>query len=246
MAFALAKSGARVGVLDADVYGPSIPLMTKTANPTEQQGDMIVPPMVSGVKFISVAMFNSAKQASILRGPMAAQIVKQFLSQVAWGNLDYLIIDYPPGTGDIQLTISQVAPVTGAVIVTTPQEIALIDVRKAISMFDTLKVPVIGIVETMSYFICDGCEKKHQIFRAGGGTRLSKEYGLPLLGEIPIDALVTEGCDEGRPVVMNEVSSPASLAYTAASGELARQLAMLHSSEGEYLSQFNLVWKEMP
>ena len=119
-------------------------------------------------------MFTDAKQAQMLRGPMVAQIIRQFLTQIEWGDLDYLLIDYPPGTGDIQLTLSQIAPITGAVVVTTPQEVALIDVRKAISMFDTLKVPVLGVVETMSYFVCDGCDKKHYIFKEGGGKKVAK------------------------------------------------------------------------
>jgi ATP-binding protein involved in chromosome partitioning len=172
---------------------------------------------------------------------MAAQIIKQFLSQIAWGELDYLIIDYPPGTGDIQLTISQVAPVTAAIIVTTPQEVALIDVRKAISMFDTLKVPVLGIVETMSYFVCDSCDKKHHIFRTGGGERLAGEYGLPLLGQIPIDPVITAAADEGKAAVY--ASSPAGDAYRAAAGEAARHLSILHTQSPDALQQFSIMWK---
>ena len=140
LAYALAKAGSKVGILDADIYGPSIPLMTGVADPTETEGTMVVPPMVDGVKAISVAMFAQKGGAQLMRGPMTAQIIKQFLTQIAWGELDYLLIDYPPGTGDIQLTLSQMAPISGAVLVTTPQEVALVDVRKAIKMFSTTKV----------------------------------------------------------------------------------------------------------
>ena len=146
LAYALQRLGGRVGLLDADVYGPSIPRMVKISSNAEQQGNIITPPDADGIKVISMGMFTSGDQAAILRGPMAGQIIKQFLTQVQWGELDYLVIDYPPGTGDIQLTISQTAPVTGAVIVTTPQEVSLIDVRKAIGMFKTLKVPVLGVI----------------------------------------------------------------------------------------------------
>jgi ATP-binding protein involved in chromosome partitioning len=242
LAYALAKAGSKVGILDADIYGPSIPLMTKVGNPTESVGNMVSPPEVEGIKIISVSMFGSSNKATILRGPMAAQIIKQFLSQVAWGELDYLIIDYPPGTGDIQLTLSQAAPITGAVIVTTPQEVALIDVRKAINMFETLKVPVLGVVETMSYFVCDGCDKKHYIFRQGGGARVAGEHGLPMLGEIPMDANVTTGSDEGSPVVLNNPDSPAAKAYTAAAGQTAAQLSILNQADTGVLTQFSLEW----
>lgn len=243
LAYALAKAGSKVGILDADVYGPSIPLMTKVGNPSQSIGNMVAPPEVEGIKIISVSMFGSGGKATILRGPMAAQIIKQFLSQVAWGELDYLIIDYPPGTGDIQLTLSQAAPITGAVIVTTPQEVALIDVRKAINMFETLKVPVIGVIETMSYFICDHCDKKHFIFREGGGPRVAGEHGLPMLGQIPIDSNVTTGSDEGTPVVLKDANSPAAKAYITAAGQAAAQLSILNQQDTGVLSHFSLEWQ---
>jgi len=242
LAYALAKTGALVGILDADVYGPSIPLMTKVGAPEQSRDGMILPPKINGIKMISVSMFGSANKAAILRGPMAGQIIKQFLTQVAWEDLDYLIIDYPPGTGDIQLTLSQAAPITGAVIITTPQEVALIDVRKAINMFATLKVPVLGIIETMSYFVCDGCDKRHEIFRAGGGARLAGETGLALLGEIPIDPRVTVGSDEGKPIVTSDENAPAAQAYMAAAGKTAAQLSILHAQDKGVLDHFSVVW----
>ena len=243
LAFALRASGSRVGLLDADVYGPSLPQMTKAGLPKRSEGQMVVPPEVDGVKVISAAMFSSAGQATILRGPMAAQIIKQFLTQVAWGDLDYLVIDYPPGTGDIQLTLSQTAPITGAVIVTTPQEVALIDVRRAINMFQTLKVPVLGVIETMSYFVCDGCTKQHDIFRRGGGARVAGEAGLPLLGEIPLDPTVAVDSDSGLPSVAHSPNSVASAAYRTAAGQVAAQLSILNSRDGAGLLTFVLDWQ---
>ena len=246
LAYALSANGARVGIMDADVYGPSVQLMTKVGEPTKMTADnFVVPPEVDGIKVISVAMFASAGKASILRGPMAAQIIKQFMTQIAWGELDYLIIDYPPGTGDIQLTISQLAPLSGAVIVTTPQEVALIDVRRAISMFETLKVPVLGVIETMSYFVCDGCEKKHHIFRSGGGRRVAGEYGLPILGEIPLEEAVATGGDDGAPIVKLKPESQTAKAYQSAAGSAASQLSILEANDQGALSSFSLTWRTM-
>lgn len=244
LAFALARTGAKVGILDADVYGPSIPKMVKITKPASMAGETtMVPPEADGVKVISSAMFATGERAQILRGPMAGNVAKQFLTQVQWGELDYLVIDYPPGTGDIQLTISQTAPITGAVLVTTPQEVALIDVRKAIDMFKTLKVPVLGVIETMSYFVCDGCDKRHHIFREGGGQRLATEYGVAFLGGIPLDPTVAVGSDEGKPQVVAQPHTLSAKAYTEASGTLARQVSILNARNDGALEQFTLTWK---
>lgn len=242
LAFSLAKSGAKVGLLDADVYGPSIPLMTLVKNPIEQRGDLVVPPEVNGIKIISTAMFSSAKGATILRGPMAASIIRQFLTQVDWGELDYLVIDFPPGTGDIQLTLAQKARISGGVIVTTPQEVALIDVRKAIAMFDVLKVPVIGVVESMSYFVCDDCEKKHHVFGKSGGEKVSKEFGVPFLGGVPLDPKVVDCADNGEPIVVKHTDSVSAKAYSLISGEVARQLSILNMSQEEAVVHFDFQW----
>ena len=242
LAYSLAQSGSKVGLLDADIYGPSLMQMTKVDKPQDTVGEMIVPPVFAGVKIISVAMFTEAGQAQMLRGPMVAQIIRQFLTQIAWGELDYLLIDYPPGTGDIQLTLSQIAPITGAVIVTTPQEVALIDVRKAISMFDTLKVPVLGIAETMSYFVCDGCDKKHYIFKEGGGRRVAEEHGLLLLGEVPIDRQVAEDSDAGKPMVLTSPQSLATKAYEEIAGQVAAQQSIVNLSSTDALTNFKLEW----
>ncbi len=234
LAYALTKAGSKVGLLDADVYGPSIPRMVKISKSAIQDGQVIVPPEADGIKVISMGMFQAGDKAAILRGPMAGTVIKQFLTQVDCGALDYLIIDYPPGTGDIQLTISQPAPVTGAVIVTTPQEVALMDVRKAVSMFTTLKVPILGVIETMSYFVCDGCDKKHFIFRQGGGERLAREFGVALLGQIPIDPAIVQGGDDG---------SPQFAGYVEAAGATAQQLSIINAIDDGALTQFSLVWK---
>ncbi len=243
LAYALQQAGSKVGILDADIYGPSLMQMTKVDKPDQVDGQLIVPPTFAGVKIISVAMFTQAGQAQMLRGPMVAQIIRQFLTQVAWGELDYLIIDYPPGTGDVQLTLSQIAPITGAVAVTTPQEVALIDVRKAISMFDTLKVPVLGVVETMSYFICDNCDKKHFIFREGGGRRVADEHGLPLLGEIPIDPSVSALSDDGKPVVISAADSLVAKAYNEVAGQVAAQQSIVAAQSEGALTHFKLEWQ---
>lgn len=243
LAFALRKSGAKVGLLDADVYGPSIPKMVKIDTKAMMQGDAVVPPERDGIKLLSCGMFNDEDKAAILRGPMAAGLIKQFLTQVNWGELDYLIIDYPPGTGDIQLTLGQLAPISGAVIVTTPQEVALIDVRKAINMFKTMKVPVLGVIETMSYFVCDGCDKKHYLFSKGGGDRLVKEYGVPLLAAIPIDPRIPTGADQGKPLISELPDSLGAKAYSEAAGAVAQQIAILSSHDDGGMSSFSLTWK---
>lgn len=181
----LKAKGYKVGILDADIYGPSISHLYDNPKSVGMENEKLHPAEADGIKLVSMAMFTEASKAAILRGPMAAQVIKQFIGQVYWGELDYLIIDYPPGTGDIQLTLAQSMDISGAIMVTTAAEIALIDVRRAIAMFQNLKVPVLGIVESMSYFVCDGCEKRHAIFGEGGGKTLAKEYALSLLGQIP-------------------------------------------------------------
>lgn len=194
LAVALSLRGAKVGILDADIYGPSIPTMIRISElPKPKEDNWIEPAVGLGIKIVSMAFFISADRAAILRGPMVSGYVAQFLTRVNWGELDYLIIDYPPGTGDIQLTLSQQAPLTGAVITTTPQEISLVDVRRAVAMFETTEVPVLGVCETMSYFVCDGCGKRHDIFRSGGGEKIARIAGISMLATVPIDPTVAEG-----------------------------------------------------
>ena len=240
LALALAQAGSKVGILDADIHGPSIPMMTGVAQPTEQEGKMVVPPMAYGMKIISVEMFTPDGKANIMRGPMTSQIVKQFLTQIAWGELDYLLIDYPPGTGDIQLSLSQIAPLSGAVIVTTPQDVALLDARKAVTMFNTTKVPILGVVETMSYFVCDGCDKQHAIFKEGGGEKVALEHGVPLLSKIPLLPSVAEASDSGKPAVLSD--TPAAKAYKEAASTLASQLSIINMNAAG-LTEFSLDWQ---
>lgn len=243
LAYALAAAGSSVGLLDADVYGPSIPHMTKPDAPSQSNSNLINPPLAGEVKIMSIGLFAGGDKATILRGPMVSGVIKQFLTQVNWGELDYLIIDYPPGTGDIQLTISQTAPITGAVVVTTPQDVALIDVRKAIAMFDTMKVPVLGVVETMSYFVCDGCDKKHHIFRDGGGHRVANEFGVSFLGGIPLEPAVARASDQGVPAIKAAPQSPASKAYTEVAGAVASQVSIIHEAYKDALNYFSIDWQ---
>lgn len=218
LALALHAQGKRVGLMDADIYGPSIPIMMGVP----QVDPQITPfPMDRyGLKLMSMGFIVPATQAVIWRGPMVHKAVSQFLSDISWGELDYLVIDLPPGTGDAQLTLTQTAPLSGAVIVTTPQEVSLIDARKGLEMFKQVRVPVLGIVENMSYFVGeDG--KRYEIFRHGGGRKLANDAGVPLLGEIPIDPRVAECGDTGDPIVRKYPDSPVGKAYL----ELAKIVA---------------------
>ncbi|MCC6750953.1 MAG: Mrp/NBP35 family ATP-binding protein [Deltaproteobacteria bacterium] len=244
LALALRQTGATVGILDADIYGPSVPTMIRMERePAGTSDQRIIPAEGLGLKVISIGFFMPPDRAAILRGPMVSGYVSQFLTGVEWGPLDYLIIDYPPGTGDIQLTLSQQCPITGAVVCTTPQEISLIDVRRGIAMFETTKVPVLGVIETMSYFICDGCNKRHDIFRSGGGERIARRIGVPFLGAVPIDPLVAEDSDTGVPVIVGHPDSPAAKAYRELAGAVAAQLSILNVERGSYLETFSLTWK---
>ncbi len=205
LAAALARDGARVGLVDADVYGPSIPLMMGVARderPKVHKG-RLQPLERWGVKLMSIGFLVDPMQAVIWRGPMASGAVKQFMSDVDWGELDYLVFDLPPGTGDIQLTLVQTIPLTGAVIVTTPQDISLADARKGFVMFEKVHVPILGIIENMSYYICSHCGHREEIFVTGGGRRAADELQVPFLGEIPIFTNIRIAGDTGRPVVMD-------------------------------------------
>lgn len=245
LAAALHQAGRAVGILDADIYGPSLPTMLSVQQEPQIGDDQrIVPALASGMKLVSMGFFVPRGKAAILRGPLVSSYVTQLLTNVEWGALDYLIIDYPPGTGDVQLTLSQQAPITGAVITTTPQEIAVIDARKAIVMFDTTHIPVVGVVETMSYFICDGCDKRHEIFPGGGGARVAEETGVPFLGQVPLDPAVAAGGDEGRPIIAARPESPVAQAYVQIAAALDEQLAILQRERGSYLETFTLEWDQ--
>ncbi len=223
LALALAAQGARAGLLDADIYGPSLPRMMglQGARPTTPDGKTLEPPRGHGLPVMSIGFLVDADQPMAWRGPMATQALSQMLADTRWGPLDYLVVDMPPGTGDIQLTLSQRVPVSGAVIVTTPQEIALLDARKGLQMFRKVGVPVLGIVENMGLHRCPACGHESHIFDAGGGRALAERYGTALLGELPLDASIREQADSGRPTVVADPGSPAAAAYH----EIARRAA---------------------
>ncbi len=222
LALALAHLGRRVGLLDADIYGPSIPIMmgvegvydpNTTAFPLDRYG----------IKLMSMGFLVKPETAMIWRGPMVHKYLTAFLTQIDWGALDYLVIDLPPGTGDAQLTLTQTAPLSGAVIVTTPQDVSLIDARKGLEMFRQVRVPVLGIVENMSYFVAEG-GKRYEIFRHGGGKKLAQEAGVPFLGEIPIDPQVAECGDTGDPIVHKHPDSAVAKAYLTLASTVTAEL----------------------
>src|SRR5687767_3125188 len=208
VAVSLALDGACVGLMDADVYGPNVPIMLGASNAQPVvEGNKLVPIEAHGIKIMSMAFLQPGDKPMIVRGPILHGLVKQFLSDVKWGELDYLIVDMPPGTGDVQLSLAQLVPVQGAVLVTTPQEVALIDVRRALRMFETVAVPVLGVVENMSYFIAPDTGTRYNIFGEGGGGRSEEQYGVPFLGSVPMGIEVREGGDKGVPVVVGQPRS---------------------------------------
>jgi ATP-binding protein involved in chromosome partitioning len=213
LAVALGQLGGRVGLMDADVYGPNIPMMMGVTQPPEQQDGKIKPAESHGVKLISMGFFVPEDTAVVWRGPMIHTAIQQFFRDVVWGELDYLLIDLPPGTGDAQLTISQLVPLTGAITVTTPQEVSLHDVRKGMMMFQKVNVPLLGIIENMSYYVCAHCGTREEIFSHGGGQRAAEKLGIPFLGHIPIDPAIRAGGDSGMPLVVGNPDSPQSKAF---------------------------------
>jgi ATP-binding protein involved in chromosome partitioning len=228
LALALHAQGARVGLLDADIYGPSVALMLGVADgtrPDTRDEKYLVPITVHGIASMSMAYLTTAKTPAVWRGPMAGGALVQMLEQTAWGELDYLIIDMPPGTGDIQLTLSQKASLTGAVIVTTPQDIALLDARKRYRDVQQGHVPVLGVVENMALHTCSQCGHTESVFGADGGERIAAEYGVPLLASLPLARHIREQTDAGRPTVLADPDSAAALAYFAAADALAATLA---------------------
>jgi ATP-binding protein involved in chromosome partitioning len=214
LSLALERIGRRVGLMDSDIYGPSQQMMMGIdEKPYVNETNQIVPIERYGVKVMSLGFLMDVDQPVIWRGPMVMKAVEQFLQDVAWGTLDVLVIDLPPGTGDAQLTLTQKIQLSGAVIVTTPQDVSLIDARKGLAMFQKVNVPVLGIVENMSYFLCPSCGHREEIFKHGGGARTAKQLGVPFLGEIPLDPKVTLGGDAGKPIVAGEPKSQVTEAY---------------------------------
>jgi ATP-binding protein involved in chromosome partitioning len=236
-ALALAADGAKVGVMDADIYGPSQHIMfgvrgERPLMKTVEGKGMIVPLEKFGIRIMSIGLLVDEKNAVVWRGPMASSAIKQFVTEVLWDELDYLVIDMPPGTGDIHLTLLQSVPVTGVIVVTTPQDVALADAKKAIAMFGQaqLKAPIIGLVENMSYFVgMENPDHKYYIFGKDGGKRLAEEYDIPFLGQIPLVQEIREGGDEGRPVMIGE-DNPAKKAFQDFAGNAARSIAMINAN----------------
>ncbi len=221
LAIALAKQGARVGLMDADIYGPNIPRMMGVNAPPPVENEKIIPLQAYGVKIMSLGFMIERDQPAIWRGPIIMKIITQFLRDVQWGELDYFLVDMPPGTGDAQLSLVQATMVHGAIIVTTPQEVASGDALRGAKMFERVAVPVLGIVENMSYFICPHCEHKHRIFGEGGGKNLADELDVPLLGEIPFFSGVLSGGDRGEPIVVSDPDTPAAQALFELAGKLS-------------------------
>ena len=234
LALALSRMGTRVGLLDADIYGPSIPTMLGISGRPNSDGQRITPLERFGVKLMSIGfLLEDEKSAVVWRGPMLHGALLQFLKDVAWGPLDFLLLDLPPGTGDIALTLSQKVRASGAVIVTSTQEVALQDVYKSVSMCQKVGIPILGVVENFSYFVCDGCEKRHELFGAGGGQKIAEYSQAPLLGQIPLTPTVREWGDAGTPVVQASPGSPAARAFV----EVAERLVeSLRAQEGGVVS----------
>jgi ATP-binding protein involved in chromosome partitioning len=227
LAVALAQTGARVGLLDGDIYGPTVPIMMGMEQEGVQAvGERLVPPVAHGVRFMSMGFMAPGDQPLIWRGPMAHKALQQTLLGVDWGELDYLLVDLPPGTGDVHLTLVQTVALTGAVIVSTPQDVGLTISRKTLRMFQQTRVPLLGLVENMSYYVCPHCGQRDDVFGHGGAARASEELGLPFLGEIPLLSSIRKFADSGTPIVMAEPQGPAAKAYREIAGKLAAQVSI--------------------
>lgn len=242
IALALRDTGARVGILDADVYGPSLPLLMGVSERPQSALKRIFPVEGHGVKLMSMGFFLTDGSPVIWRGPMVHGLIRQFLTDVEWGELDYLVIDLPPGTGDAALTLTQQAPISGALIVTTANELSTTDAVKGLRMFEKVNVPVLGVVENMSYFVPpDLPDRRYDIFGKGGGKKIAAELGVEFLGEVPIDPRVAEGGDLGRPILLHAPDSAVAKAFRELAGRVARQLALL-SEKTPAVADANIVW----
>jgi ATP-binding protein involved in chromosome partitioning len=224
LALALKQAGAQVGLVDVDVYGPDVPLMMGAKGRPGMFDNKIIPVEAHGIKIMSIGLLVAEREALVWRGPMIHSAVQQFLRDVSWGPLDYLVFDMPPGTGDAQLSLSQVVPLSGVVMVTTPQDVALLDVRKALGMFRKLNVPILGIVENMSYFIAPDTGHRYDIFGEGGGQRVAEEFGVPLLGQIPLEMETRAGGDAGVPITVGHPDSAQAKAFRAIAAAVAARV----------------------
>lgn len=232
LALALAAEGARVGILDADIYGPSVGMMLGIADgtrPEVKNEKFFMPVQAHGIEAMSMAFLVTEDTPVVWRGPMVSGALQQLLTQTMWNNLDYLVIDMPPGTGDIQLTLAQKVPVTGSVVVTTPQDLALIDAKKGIEMFNKVNIPVLGIVENMAVHICSSCGHSEHLFGEGGGTRVAEQFGVDLLGSLPLSMMIREQADSGSPTVVSEPESQIAMVYRDMARRLAAELSLRNS-----------------
>ena len=226
LAVALARYGGRVGMIDGDVYGPNVPIMLGIDAQLESDGKKIVPAEKHGIRVVSMGFLTKASAPIIWRGPMLHGVVRQFFQDVAWGELDYLVVDMPPGTGDVALSLTQTVPVSGAIVVTTPQAVSVADARRAVGMYRKLEVPALGVIENMSYYACPDCGHESDIFGRGGGDGVASELGVPFLGQIPLYAPIRAGSDEGVPIVMAEPDSPAARAFCQVAERTAAQVSI--------------------
>jgi ATP-binding protein involved in chromosome partitioning len=242
LAVALQRSGARVGLIDADIYGPNIPMMMglpENERPSVNAQEQLIPLESYGVKVISIGFMVDPGKPIIWRGPMLHGVIRQFLGSVQWGELDYLVVDLPPGTGDAPLSLVQSVPLSGAVIVTTPQAVALSDVRRSIAMFNEVRVPILGLVENMSGLDCPHCHKKIELFEGQGGLTLSKEYNVPLLGQVPFDPSVGQSGDKGKPIVIAQPQSAQAQAFLKAAEWVAARVSVLNAGAESPLIQIS-------
>jgi ATP-binding protein involved in chromosome partitioning len=243
LALALRQLGFRVGLLDTDVYGPSIRQMLPEDRLPGQKDDRFIPALSGGVEIMSMAYFRREGEAAMVRAPVANGVIQQFLHKVEWSPLDYLIIDFPPGTGDVQLTLAQQGQIDGAVMVTTPQEVAVLDVRKAMHLFETVKVPILGVLENMSYFLHEDSGQKLHLLGQGGGQRLAQEKGVPLLGEMPLSPALAMSCDQGKPLQLAEPEHPVSVAFLDLARTVDQQLKLMQTQEQEGVGEFEMQWE---
>jgi ATP-binding protein involved in chromosome partitioning len=226
LAIALSQYGGRVAMIDGDIYGPNVPIMLGISTQLTTDGQKIIPAQQYGIQLVSMAFLTGDDAPVIWRGPMLHGVIQQFFREVKWDNIDYLVVDMPPGTGDVALSLSQTVPVSGAVVVTTPQTVSVADTRRAIRMYQKLNIPTLGLIENMSHFVCPGCRHESDIFGKGGGEALATELAVPFLGRIPVYPPIRVGGDTGVPITVGEPQAPAAEAFRAAAERLAAQLSI--------------------